>query len=352
MSNDPQAKSKLKTATPKEPIQVPDLKAVVQTKAAERQAEVERLAGLSASPEPAKPAEEAKPRDFDAEIEALDPDLRSHYQQRVTSTYNEQINQQFGDIMPLIVEARNNPGLRKNLAALAKEEDLRAILADENAPKRLKMAANKKLSRLYEDEQFADFAISEALPVYDEHIGSRQPATPQKSAELERIEALEAKIDAERQAERDSQTRKSYVDNRIRERFALEAKYPVLRENQALREKVIGRAEQDFMERARVAGIAVDDSGNPNWVAQAIRAGIKPMDYMATYNDYASFSGPAASEAAPTGAVGDVRATQNAVHEPRSPASLDDRRLTKAQLRDRGIKALQNLKQLQQTGKG
>lgn len=330
----------MRTATPTETKEVPNLSALVKNKHAERTEELSRLVDGNGTAEAAKPAETPS-RDFDAEIEALDPDLRNHYQERVTQTFNTALSEQYGDVMPLFTEARNNPTLRKNLAQFAAEQEYRDILSDENAPKRLKNLANKKLSKLYEDDAFAEFAVTEALPIYEQYGNPNgAPAAPARSPELERIEQLEKRYDSDR----DLQTRRSYVDNRIRERFALESKYPALAENQAMRNKVLGRAESDFEERARVAGIKVDDSANPGWPAQAIRAGIKPMAYMDAYNDYASFAAPAQTEAAPTGAVGDVRATRQPVKTSQASAPAEKRSLTKAELHERGVRSLQNLR--------
>lgn len=223
----------------------------------------------------------------------------------------------------------------------ASEDELRNILADENAPKRLKRAADKQLAELYDNDDFRKFVADEALPIYRQYQPADQQATQAapaaKSAELERLEALESRYNADR----DAAARTTYVQNRIREYQALASKYPVLNENQTMTKQLLERAENDFVERARIAGINVDEDKNPGWPAQAMRAGIKPKAYHDVYNDYAAFNAvPAAtSEAAPTGAVGDTR-----IQRPKAePVAAGGRHtLTKEQLKERGMAALAN----------
>lgn len=333
-------------SNPKE-RKIPDLQKLQDGKVAERQAELARLSGIESEQAPKEPEAVAPPKDWDTEIEALDPELRNQFAQRVYNQYNQQISQEFGDIIPLIGSARTDANLRKNLKALAEDQELRSILADENAPKRLKRLADKKLSKLYEDDEFAEFAATEAYPVYQQYAeqirGSRPAeATGQRSPELERIEALEKQINEGK----DQSEQQRYVTTRVRERDALSSQYPVFRENAALRERVIGRAEQDFESRAYRAGI---DVSNPHWHAHALRQGIQPPAYLEYFNAETSWleKNGAQALAAPTGGPGDSQATRSAAIRSEGakptgkPKSLTD-------YRERGIAALNNLKAEQQ----
>lgn len=277
---------------PEQKPEVPSFNRVVTDATDARRAELERVTGApqagtgkETTPPPAgTPGTETF--DFDAEWNKLPERLRTEATQRLYDGYNNALSQQYGDVLPLFVEANKNANLRATLAAAANDPELRDLLADPTARDQIKRLTKKELR---------EFLFGDAVTAYEKYALPETPGrAPEKDPRDARIEQLEAKF----QSDVDQRESGGYVGNRQREVNALLGEFPQLKEDQKLLEHVVTNAETQFESAALRAGIDTSQK-NPGWPAQALRAGIKPTSYREAWQYYAEVLGRSAPPAAP-----------------------------------------------------
>lgn len=287
MAEDPKAPG-TGAAPPAEPAkrEVPSFSAVVEETRDARAAELADLAGVSAvEKKPDAPADKVEAYDFDAEWSKVPERLRTEAAQRLYDGYNAALSQEYGDVLPLIIEAKGSPALREALALAAKDPSFRDLLADADFRKGF-----NKLT----DKQQREFLLGEASDTYAKYAApAAGERTPEKDPREARIEALETKFSQQT----DERETGSYIADRQREVQALASKYPELVQDQKLLGHVVEIAEQRFEAAALRAGIKTTD--NPGWPAQAKRAGIAAPSYLEAYQYQAEVSGRTTPPAAP-----------------------------------------------------
>lgn len=255
--------------------------------------ELQTLAGHKPAAE-AKPAADAKPSgeapyDGRAEWEKLPENLRTWAVEAAYGSYNNALAEQYGDVIPLLQEMRENPNLRAALALAATDKDLRDLLADESFRKDF-----KKLTKT----EAREFLFG---PAYDTY--TKYDVAPAAQDETSAVDKL--RTDFENEAA--GRVTTEYVTNRADEARALAAAFPQF--DQSALGHVITYSEQQFENAALRAGIKTRDANGrmlDNWAGAAVRAGIKAPSYRDYGAQYAEIIGRGAPPAAPAGNGGEA----------------------------------------------
>ncbi len=240
---------------------------------ADRTAELEAVtAPLSTEEKP--PADEAW--DFDKAWGATDERLRKAAEERIYTDaygrYNKAIEAEYGDLLPILVAAKEDPALRKRLAKLT-------------------------------DKQVRDFLFDQALDVYDKtHI--EEPAEgPKPDANAERLTALESKLD------NDARERKydKYVEGlatefgALRNEFADDLNFSSDKDPQYKRANHLFKVwDTRFAASAARAGVNINRAPHL-WVTEALDKGIKAPTYRELYDELHEVEGRSRPPAAPVG---------------------------------------------------
>jgi hypothetical protein len=273
---------------------IPSFNAIVKEGQEARQAELRGLAVGTEAPAttPAPPAADAPAHeaayDLEAEYAKLDPRMREGIGKVYYDQYNREISSRYGDLLPLVAEAAQNPQLRAALAQLGTKKELRDLITDP----RLQQYADK-LSK----KELQDFIFGEAIPTYERYTpqGEEKPEVDPRDA---RMDAIEARF----QGEADTREANAFVEQRVRENGALLNEFPALKADERLHVHVITRTEEEFERRALRAGVDITTDG---WASRALRAGVKPPSYRDNYLMLAEVLGrtppPAAPATSPAG---------------------------------------------------
>jgi hypothetical protein len=274
--------------------EIPSFSAVVADRTAARSAEIATSAGaeppaaVPAKPagEPATPAE-LSDEDFVKQWDALPESLRAGATKRHYQQYNNAIAGEYGDILPTIVAARENPKLREVLVELG--DSTKGELLDLISDPALRKEA-KKLTT----PEIREFLLGEALQTYEKYAvppGTRRdPEAP--TPEQARITQLEERFDTEAIGRENT----SYIQSRGQEVAAVRSAFGQLTPDQIAH--VVTFTENRFETMAARSGI---DTNKDGWAARAVRAGLKPPQYREYAAQYAEVIGRSAPPAAPAG---------------------------------------------------
>jgi hypothetical protein len=263
--------------SPNEQGKTPSFSAAVEeSRARETDA---RAAAIPAVETPAVETPPADDYDFDKSYgglpERLRKDAEERYMRTAYESFNAALAQEYGDILPIIAEAKSDPAFRKALSRLS-EKDLR------------------------------QFLFENALPVYEKSTSvAAQPGdiqTDPKVAELEKtVESLQQKISiGEAQTAYDR-----YATNRTREFEALrneagdELTWQTDKDaGYKLADHLIKIAEDRSERAARATGI---DTTQPTWYAEALSRNVRMPSYREVYDEWKEIAGRSAPPAAPAG---------------------------------------------------
>jgi hypothetical protein len=226
--------------------------------------------------------------------------------------------EQYGDVLPLAIEANKNPNLRATLAAAAADPELLTLLGDSKAREMLKDLTQSELR---------EFLFGEAKTTYQKYA---TPAAQRRDDGVDPRDARIAKLEETIADERHTRETQSYIADRQREVSALTNAFPDLGKAEARKqlEHVINVAEDRFMTAAMQRGIKTtnaDGSVRMSWPAEALRAGVKPPTYREIHEMYAEVLGRTAPPAAPATTVSSAPPPAQA---PRDPAEGKQRALT------------------------
>lgn len=280
------------TVAEKPAREIPSFTKVAEERRDARTAELTELAGVTpGSKTDNKPADKPADFDFDGEWNKLPENFRTGIVNRFNDTYNQRLGEQYGDVLPLVVEANKNPNLRATLAAAAQDPELLTLLGDEKARGMLKDLSKKELR---------EFLFGEAKTTYEKYATQKPAGAPEVDPRDARLAQLETTI-ADDRSTRETQ---GYIGERQREVAALTSAFPDLAKPESRKqlEHVINYAEERFETAAMRAGIKTRDAnGNARmqWPAEALRAGIKAPSYRETHEMYAEILGRTAPPAAP-----------------------------------------------------
>ncbi len=308
-------------ATATEPREIPSFSKVAGESRDARSAELAELAGVTPGKKTETTPEGAAP-DFDAEWNKLPETFRTEVTSRFHDGYNRMLSEQYGDVLPLAIEANKNPNLRATLAAAAKDPELLTLLGDEKARDMLKDLTKAELR---------EFLFGEAKSTYERYNtpadAARSRAEQKPSPAEERVAKLEESIATER-FERDTD---GYISERQREVQALTSAFPDLARPESRKqvEHIINVAEERFESAALQRGIKTrnaDGSQRKAWPAEALRAGIKPQAYREIHEYYAEVLGRATPPAAPATSAATMGAAP--AQAPRDAAEGKTRALT------------------------
>jgi hypothetical protein len=302
---DPKVPGTAATPTPEAPAtekpEVPSFSSVVAERTAARQEEIASSAGKPATepkPSAGEPPAEAELSDEEyAKLWDGQPEnFRKAVVKRAYQSYNDAISAEYGDILPTIVAAKENPALREILVELgdSTKKELLSYITDPELRKHAKDLTTPELR---------DFLLGEALTTYNKYAqpapGRRDPDAP--SPAEARLTALEEKYENEALGRENS----TYVNTRGQEVRAVNAAYSHLTPDQIAH--VVTFTENRFETMAARAGI---DTKKDDWAARAIRAGLKPPQYREYAAQYAEILGkskpPAAPATTPTGKGGEA----------------------------------------------
>jgi len=282
-----------------------------------------------------EPAQQAvtEPIDYDAAWNALDEPVRSGIAERLYNSYNQQIQDQYGDIIPLVQEASNNPSLRNALKEFASDAELRNFIADGGTLDQLR--------GLQKDPAYREFLFKDATEAYRKYPQQNTPAADPLEPVLSRINSLESQLTERDQAE----TFRGYVSSRQQEIQALQNAAPALKENRDLLSHIVTQAENNFKIAAANSGINVGQDDKV-WAAQAVRQGIRPPQYIDVYRQYERLTGktppPAASGvASPTRPGRGVQAPRTKV-EGAALSQQERREQAIAQMKKRTLAAVKS----------
>ena len=226
---------------------------------------------------PATPAA-PEPVDYDAAWNALEEPVRLGIAERFGQTFNQQIEEQYGDILPLVREANANPKLRDALKAFASDAELREYIADGGTLEQIR--------GLQKDPAYREFLFKDATEAYRKYPQQQQQAADPMEPVLSRINSLESQLTERDQAE----AFRGYVSSRQTEMQALQNAAPALKENLDLLEHIVTQAENNYKLAAANSGINTAQPDNV-WAAQAVRAGIRPPQYIDVYRQYERLTG-------------------------------------------------------------
>ena len=226
---------------------------------------VEALRAQATPDAPAAPAAAAAPAsddfDFDAEYNKIPERVRKEYEQRAFSSaydnFNRALGEKYSDILPLIVEAENDPKLRKALGGLTKKE-------------------------------IREFLFDQALPIYERN-NTPPPAAgegaPPQDFRDSRVDVLEEQFATERgqrafdryTAGRNSElvALQNEIGDTLRWQSQDDASYKFVNH-------LIKVSEDRFERAARTAGV---DTSKVTWIADAIDKGVKPPSYREAYQE-------------------------------------------------------------------
>jgi hypothetical protein len=243
----------------------------------------EKPAGLPADRE----SEMATVEEFTQSWNAMPVPLRARYAQAFYDDFNKSIGEQYGDLIPLVIQARENPQLRAALVEMADptKEELRAMIADPELRKHAKSLTKAEIR---------EFLLGEALTTYNRYATPATEEQPQPGAPTaaeRRVEALEQRFE-EQDLGRETQ---AYIASAGQEVRALKNAFPNLTDEQLTH--VVQVTQERFETAAARAGI---DTKNPNWPARALKAGIKPSqlrEYAAQYSEILGRQAPPAAPA-------------------------------------------------------
>jgi hypothetical protein len=238
----------------------------------------------SAAAPPATPPAAAAPAsdafDFETEYAKLDPKLRTEFEtrvgQRAWDSYNHALEQEYGDLLPLVVEAKQNPEFRKKLTRLT-------------------------------DKELRDFLLDSGIEVYERTHAALSDDVPAGVTEDPRIKQLTdrtAALEGEILNERATRVAEAYAKTREQEARALMAevgddlKFEKPDDPGYKRmNHVVTIAEQRSEIAARKAGI---DTSKPTWLADAVAKSVKMPTYREVYDELAEILGRSAPPAAPS----------------------------------------------------
>lgn len=285
------------------PKEIPSFSGVVKESQEARAHELATLVGSETPPKnddaskPAAPPAKTETLDINAEWEKLPENLRKGIADGFYSSYNQALQQEYGDLLPLVDECRKNPNLRATFAAAAKDPELLEYLGDPKAREEIKRLTQKELREFI----FGEVEGGNASQVFERYraqipVSKNEPA---RDPNAERLKSLEDRM----QFDVDDRARTAYVENRKREVAALQTEFGDLKDDPKLLNHVVAWAEQRFEQQAMRAGIVADDQKNPGWPAQALRAGVKPPTYREGYEFYAEVTGRKPASAAPAGSA-------------------------------------------------
>jgi hypothetical protein len=293
--------------------EIPSFSKVAAESAASHTAAVRELAGIEAlepktesrvetAPASTPAANDAGDCDFDATWGKLGERERTGIAERFYGQYNHEIATRYGDILPLVVEAQQNPQLRAALVQLATKAELREMITDP----RLQQYADQLTKK-----ELRDFIFGEAIPTYERYAPAQVEPVKVADPNAERLSALEQRFELEASERADN----AFVAARQREGQAFLTDYPQLATDQKLLEHIVTVTEDRFERAALRAGV---DTKKPGWTLRAEKAGVKKPSYVETYKQFEEVSGRAKPPAAPGTSPAVLPAAQ--VQAPRSKA--------------------------------
>ena len=270
----------------------------------------------------AAPAPEA-PLDIEAAWNGLDERVRLGIAERLYGSYNANLEEQYGDIIPLVRESTNNPALRGALKEFASDAELRNFIADGGTLEQIR--------GLQKDPAYREFLFKDATEAYNKYPQTQTVEADPLAPLTTRLQALETQITERDQHEAFS----GYVSSRQKEIEALRSSAAPLRENEGMLRHVVEQAENYFRIAAANSGINTGQDDKV-WAAQAIRAGIRPPSYIDVYRRFEELSGKTPPPAAPSGST-PARAGRG-VQAPRT--RVEGAQLSQEERRARTIEAM------------
>lgn len=234
------------------------------------------------------------PLDIDGAWNGLPEPVRTGIAERLYGRFNQGLEEQYGDIVPLAREAMNDPDLRAALRTFASDKELRDFIKDGGTIDQLRS--------LQKDPSYREFLFRDATEAYKKYPQPNTPAADPMAPFASRIEQLEQKLNAEAS----ERVFNGYVGQRRMEIEALKAAAPALAADQDLLTHIVTQAENNFKIVAANSGINVSQP-DATWSAQAVRAGLRPPSYIDVYHQYERLTGKTPPPAAPSNATAPAR---------------------------------------------
>lgn len=279
---------------------IPSSEAIVREAVGRRQGEIRESAGLPADATTTtttteKPVvEELTQEQYDKWWNAQPENLRNAAQAGFYRAYNTAISEDYGDILPTILAAKENPALRAVLVELgdSTKKELLDLISDPEIRKHAKDLTRTDLR---------DFLLNEAITTYGKYVTAPAPAPGEKTADQLRIEQLEGEFENQKIAREfnAADNPDSYVQQRGREVSALKNAFGQLTNDQLAH--IVDVAEGQYETAALRAGIKTrkEDGGEVvGWQARAIRAKVPHPGYKSYAERYVEVIGKGGAPAA------------------------------------------------------